>query len=335
MGCKSRAPEPAAPAAPDAPDVPGAMLAASAGDRVAVAQVNGVPIYGDCVATQSTALGVSRDQALEQCIGFELLAQAAQKRGKARDADVVRTGKTEAVRRLLDVEVSDTVAQPGAAGASMDPAADRAADQGTDRAARSVLEQAYARYRERLYRPELRQVAHVLAQVPENTAAGSAEDVAARALAQDIHAALARRRDLSVDDFIAAAQDVAGERTLGPRNATTGEFQRERFKIFTGSANIHQAFVEAAFAVAEAGMVTPPTRTHVGWHVILIEDIEPARNTTVDDAADILVQLLRRERYLALLSALQKNARIEVNVQALSDLQAAEDALRFAPSESP
>jgi hypothetical protein len=291
-----------------------------------VAEVNGVAIYGDCVATQSEALGLTREQALEQCIGFELLAQAAQKRGKARDPDVVRAGKTEAVRRLLDAEVREQVPEPGDAAGAGEPVED---------GDRALLERAYARYRERLYRPEIRQVAHVLAQVPENTAEGSAEDVAARALARELHAALAGRRDLSPDDFFARAQEVAGERPLGPVHPKTGEFQRERFKLYPGYRNIHPAFTEAVFAVAEAGTVSPPTRTHVGWHVILVEEIEPARNTTVDEAAELLVQLLLRERYVALVDGLQKNLRIEVNEQALSDLQAAEDALRFAPSESP
>jgi hypothetical protein len=58
-------------------------------DDVIVAQVNGRPVWGSCVAIQAKRTGATRDAALRQCVDFELLAQSAEKRGFATNPDVV------------------------------------------------------------------------------------------------------------------------------------------------------------------------------------------------------------------------------------------------------
>lgn len=293
-----------------------ALLVAEASGRIQVAEVNGVPIHDDCVVMQAQALGVDRQEALAQCIDFELLAQAAQARGKAGDADVRWAMKTEAVRRLLDTEIRAPLPAP-------------------DKVDRKLMEAAYKKIEPRIHIPEIRYLAHVLAPFPEDEPPGTPADVAARALAQDIHAALAGRRDLTTDEFIRVAKEVAGDRALGPMDEKTKTFKREEFKIVPKHPGIHEAFSDATFAIAEVGTVSQPTRTHVGWHLILLTRIEPEKNANVDQAAELVLSYLQTERYQALVARLRPGVQVDVDEDALIRLQAAEDALRFTPSESP
>src|SRR5687768_16245068 len=75
----------APPPAPSGP--PAAFQPTPAPDDMQVATVNGKPVWGSCVAAQASR-GVSKQMALQQCIDFELLAQAAEARGFATDPDV-------------------------------------------------------------------------------------------------------------------------------------------------------------------------------------------------------------------------------------------------------
>src|SRR5690349_5838184 len=62
--------QPGATSGPPAP-----LVASPAGPQdVKVATVNGRPVYASCVQTQA-ARGASKQDALQQCIDFELLAQ--------------------------------------------------------------------------------------------------------------------------------------------------------------------------------------------------------------------------------------------------------------------
>jgi peptidyl-prolyl cis-trans isomerase C len=69
------------------------MVASRAGsDDVIVATVNGRPVWGSCVAAQGS---------LDDCIGFELMAQEAERRGLDRDPDVALGTRTAMVSQLV------------------------------------------------------------------------------------------------------------------------------------------------------------------------------------------------------------------------------------------
>src|SRR5688500_1194279 len=94
------------PSAPAPSGPPASFIAAPARDDVQVATVNGRPVWGSCVTGQG-ARGATRDEALAQCIDFELLAQAAEARGLAVDPDVVLATRTALVSQLVAREYED------------------------------------------------------------------------------------------------------------------------------------------------------------------------------------------------------------------------------------
>src|SRR5262245_24622681 len=90
----SKAPAPPTPTGP-----PAAWLPTPAADDVQVATVNGKPVWGSCVTAQG-AHAASKQDALKQCIDFELMAQAADARGLATDPDVALATRTALVSQL-------------------------------------------------------------------------------------------------------------------------------------------------------------------------------------------------------------------------------------------
>src|SRR5260221_9043696 len=71
-------------------------------DDLVVARVDGRPIYGSGVQAQAAAFHLDAHPALDQCIGFELLAGAADARGLRGDPHVADTLRREMVRGLIE-----------------------------------------------------------------------------------------------------------------------------------------------------------------------------------------------------------------------------------------
>lgn len=289
-------------------------LTANPEDREVVAEVDGVPIYADCVARQAEHGGIDKAAALSQCIDFELLAQEAQRRGFSRATEVREVGRREAVRALLDQQIVAPM-----------PSLEK-----TDR---SILEEAYKRYRSKIYAPERRRIFHLFAPFPElRERPGTEADKQARAMADELHAALAERRGLTPDEVYRVAEDVAGDRPLGPTDDKTGEFRREIFKIYRNQPNMPRGFSHAALDIPEPGMVSPPARSDYGWHIILYLDGEPAKFANVDQSAEYLFQAVRAERFWNYTGKLLEQAEIAVDETELVELQEREDSL--LPPES-
>ncbi len=276
-----------------------ALLAEAPGDRLVVAEVDGIPVYADCVEIQAAGGGLDARSALEQCIDFELLAQEAQRRGKLRDPEVIEVGKVEAVRRFIDADFYVRVR-------------DR------DSIDEKLYESAYQKFHRRFYRPEYRHTVYI--RVPaKDVAKDSAEDRAARALADEIYRALEDRRGLTVEEVTRVAVETAGERTIEIGNPFN--FPRKNRAV--------ESFAAATFAIPEAGMVSVPTRTQWGWDVILLTKIAPEKNIPLEEAKSELFEYIQRQQYVAWMRGHQKKARIDHD--ALERLQQSEDARRFAP----
>lgn len=298
----------------DQPAEPGQVLVADPAGRMVVAEVDGVPVYEDCVATQAAALGPSpsaapeavRQAALEECIHFELLAQQAAKRGLASDPEVAWTRKTEVVRRLIDADFVARFPDPD----SMD---------------RALLEQAYQELRSQYVRPEIRHTAHAWVPLEENEPEGSPRDQAAEALARELYQALKDERDLPADELFRVADELAGER----------EIKHEGPFRFARASRLAESFIEATFALPEPGMVSSPVRSHVGWHVILLTRIDPEVNVSLEEAKPELFEVQRRRQFMVWLSQLTQSARIQIDEDSLARLQKAEEQERFAQPVSP
>lgn len=288
-----------------------AFLVAAPGDRVVVAEVDGVPIYDDCVARQAATHQGDRQAALDDCIGFELLAQEAQRRGFRDHPAVIRTGKDERVRRLMDEHIADRFPDP----------------EGTDRA---ILQALYDRVRDqRYYHPVFRTAVHARAPARKKEE-GTPRDLAARALADEIHRALADRRGLTAQAFREAATEIAGERTieLGEEFA----FPRRPTPRSKGAV---ESYAAATFAIPEVGQISPPTRTRWGWDVILLVAIRPEIDTPLDDVKEELFVYSRRETYVHWVKGLLERASIKRFPDALAAWQAISDGQPVPGTSAP
>lgn len=297
--------EPGAPAAP-AEELQAALPVAPAAGRVVVAEVDGVPVYGDCVAAQVRAHGAdspdARRAALAQCIDFEVLAQEAARRGLAAHPEVRRAQKTESVRRFIDEAFESRYPDPSSV-------------------LRADLDALYNELRRRYVRPEYRDSFYLRYQLPlAEHPEGSPTDVAAREVMQRVHAALAGRRDLTVEELQRIGTEAAGDVQL-----VTGDVRPIHRQDF-----IVEPYLAATFAIPEAGMVSPPFRTEWGWDIVLLERIHAALNMSPEEATGELFQILRRRLYMQWVAELRKPARIQLDEAALARLQAAEDQARFA-----
>ncbi len=292
------------------------LIVADIAESSVVAEVNGVPITEECVRTQAATSGIDRRMALGECIDFELLAQAAARRGLAAMPQVVGARKTEAVRRYIDDAFTARFPDPD----------------GTERA---LLQALYDKVRDRRYRkPTFRYTAFARAEV-KGVEPGSPQDLAARATAEDIYAALADKRQLTAEEFRRVASEAAGDRPVS--FGKPFGFPRKPSRFHRGAV---ESFAAATYAIPEVGMVSPPTRTEWqkntwGWDVILLVSIEPAIDKSLDEVKDELFPVVRRRAYEEWRSQQGKGLRVQIHEDALAQLQAAEDARRFKPREVP
>jgi hypothetical protein len=189
-----------APPTPSGP--PASLVASRAGtDDVIVAQVNGRPVWGSCVAAQATH-GVGRDAALHQCVGFELLAQAAEARGYALDREVANATRDALVNQLIAREFEDKYKTPAELG--------------------DTWTRLYQKNRWRLEHPEVRGSAYVRVQD--------------EGIAKEIAAALGRERGLMPPHIQDIAERVAAGRTKVEFGVVPPDIQHGRLDAtYTGA----------------------------------------------------------------------------------------------------
>lgn len=298
-GGEASRPQPAA-------DAPAALPAAPASGRLVVAEVDGVPVYEDCVAAQIQAEGsdgpAERRAALAQCIDFEVMAQEAARRGLVAHPEVLRTQKIESVRRLIDEAFTRRYPDPSSV-------------------ERAELEALYREFQLRYLRPEYRDTAYLRYPVAiQEHPAGSPGDVAAREVMQRLYAAVADRRGMTFRSFQEIAAGEVGDAPL----------QRSDEQPIERQSPYVKAYVDATFGIPEAGMVSPPIRTEWGWDIVFLQKIHPAVNTPFEAATGELFELVRRRLYTQWVAGLRGTARIQLDEAALARLQAAEEQARFA-----
>jgi hypothetical protein len=281
------------------------LVADARGDAI-VAEVDGRPVYASCVMAQARARGQEAHDALEACIGFELLAQAAQAEGHDRDPLVLDARRRQAARALIHEEFA-----AGFAGPDDVPHAD--------------LEEIWPRAQRRFDHPEIRFTVYVRAPVPDDAAPGSAADREARALADELHAALAEHTNLEESRFIALAAEIAGDRRI----------QRGEPLSFPREGRVHEDFAEAAFAIPEAGMVSEPLRMPGGWDIILLTRVQPETRKGFDEALPELRELVfdasRRRAFLAWAGRYEAAAEVKLFEENLERLAELGEPLGVAP----
>ncbi|HEY3804598.1 MAG TPA: hypothetical protein VGL61_18410 [Kofleriaceae bacterium] len=250
-----------APSAPPAPIGPPASFEPTpAPDDVVVATVNGTPIYGACLQGQA-ARGADKQTALQQCIDFELLAQAGS--AFATNPDVALATRTAMVSRLVGSAYEDGFTQPAQFGGNWNMFVGR-----------NLFHVRHEAYRGSSY---------VRVEVPAT--ATPAQDAAAHQLADRIAAALAPERGLLGPQLLALAQGVAGATPL----------KHEDVPPYRKGASIDPAYAEALFAIPEVGRTSSAVRTKWGWDVVAWTEDVPATSPSDDEVARALMPDVKRE----------------------------------------
>lgn len=226
---------------------------------VVVATVNGKPVYGSCVAAQGPH-AKSREDAVGQCVAFELMAQEADARGIAIDSEVVAATRTALVNQLVALDFEDKYTKP--------------ADFG------STWNQLYAKNKIRYDHPEYRASAYARIDVPEGVV-----DDNARALMKEVAEALDDERGLLPPQFKELAEAVVG---------TRAKLSYAVVPPYTHISTLELTYTDALFAIKEIGRTSPPVRTSWGWDVILYFDVIPEEHMSPEKiAAEMLPEVKR------------------------------------------
>jgi hypothetical protein len=305
-------------ATPEAGKV-GPMGTAASTDTV-VARVSGLPVYASCVEHQAATRAAdragdeaaARRAALDECIGFELLAQEAAARKLTADPEVAEARRAAAVSRLVELEIDDKVQT-----AAQLPAAFTA----------RVME----RNRWRLHRVEYRASAFVRFKVPTDEPQGTAADLAAHAAADRLAQALAGERGLFPDHLSAKAHEVA-----------QGQPIEEGAVDLTDASRLVPTYSAALFAIAEIGRTSPAVRTQWGWDVLLWTKQLPPRDISEAELANELFPEMRLAYFNAWSKAAGKGVNVQVNPDAgqllsrhVDETETGPPALSPAPTMAP
>ncbi|HUJ59928.1 MAG TPA: hypothetical protein VLX92_15595 [Kofleriaceae bacterium] len=271
------------PSAPPTPAGPPAQLIATreGGDDVIVAQVNGKPVWGSCVAAQAARHHLARDAALHECVDFELLAQAAAQRGLATDPLVVDATRTALVGQLVAKAYEDGMTRPSDFGSAWDKFVDK--------------------NRWLVKHVEYRASTYVRVEVPDK--APPEVDAAAKAVAERIAAAVAGQTGMLPVHFLAYAEQAAAGAKYG----------HEDVRPFRQDALV-PAYGDALFAIPEIGRASPAVRTPWGWDVILYTGDVPATDPTPEQIAAQLLPGLKQSYFSTWVDQLQRELGIKVEI---------------------
>ncbi|HET7506062.1 MAG TPA: hypothetical protein VFK02_33815, partial [Kofleriaceae bacterium] len=263
---------------------------AAAGD-LEVARVNGRPVWGSCVAAQARALagGAARPaervraEALDQCVAFELLAQAAEARGLAAAPEVGQAVRTAAVNRLVETGFEQRYRTPADLGPLVD----------------AVMK----RNEWRMHIIQLRASTYARFVVPEG--APPEIDARAHALADRLAAELASQTGLYGVHLVEAARRIAAGSDIKLDTADVRPLHQD---------DLVPTYATALYAIPEVGRISPAVRTQWGWDVVLwTGGIEP-RERTRDELITEAFPELRRHQFQLWVNQLTRELGVHIEI---------------------
>jgi len=279
------------------------VVAQAAGaDDAIVAQVNGRPVWGSCVAAQA-ARGIAREAALRECVDFELLAQAADAKGLASAPEVTEATRAALVNRVVEVGFEAAHRSPDDVASQIDRVI----------AANPLL----------MNRPERRGSTYVRFETCgratcikcrpgdqiEDACKGKENppspelDREAHRLADQVFAELAQQDGLFPQNLIETAERVAQGSTL---RLAHDDFKPEM------RSGIVQPYRDALFGIPEVGKLAAPVHTTWGWDVILWSESQPPKMYTRDEAAREIFPEMRRRLFTRWADQLEKSLGVRV-----------------------
>ena len=256
-------------------------------DDAPVASVNGRTVWASCVAAQARSATGSdearRAAGLDQCIAFELLAQAAEARGLAAAPEVVEAARAAAVNRVVETEFEQHTRSP----ADLAPQVD-------------AMMKANAW---RLHVLELRASTFARFVVPTN--APAEVDARAHALAERLAAELAGQTGLFGVHLADAARRIAEGSGI---ELNTSDFRPAHHD------DLVESYAAALYAIPEVGRVSPAFRTPWGWDVVLWSGGVEARERSRDEIVAELFPELRRRQFQRWVTQLGKQLGLHIEI---------------------
>jgi hypothetical protein len=259
---------------------------------VVVASVNGKPVYGSCVAKQA-ARGATRRDALDQCVGFELLAQQAER--YAADPEVTLATHTAMVSELVERDYEAKFQQPADFGAFWD--------------------QIIGKNKQHLVHGEARASAD--ARIPVPKGAPVEDDAKAMAIAGEVAAALANERGLMAPHLQAIATRVVADRT---------KLDFQVVPPYLDNGGLADEYAKPLFAIPEVGRTTGPVRTPWGWDIILLTELIPAAHPSEAELVNTALPDVKRSYFPLWVTQLGQKLGLSVkiyddNIPKLEDIE--------------
>lgn len=265
-------------------------------DSLVAARVDGVPItLSEVESTVELSQGeMSPSEALEVLIRQQLLAEEAWRRGHRGGQDLEVERKRALARTLLARIADETTGEDV-------PEED--------------IAKSYEDNKGMFVHDPLRVVIHVVILTGDK----GLPDPEAKDIASQVASAVADAKDPSeFREAVKPIQDRVGRKMkveeLPPFPRTGGGFDGE--------------FVRAAFALDGPGSISAPVKTSFGWHVILLLREIPARNSSLEEVRDQIVDRLlpglRERRTRDLLDRLEADVRVKIFEQGFAGTKEAE-----------
>jgi hypothetical protein len=243
--------------------------------RAVVAKVNGTPVYGDCVKRQAEAHHLTREEALGECIDFELLAQAANQPQYIELPEVQEEGKQELVRAFIESEYPIRTA----------------AD-----IPESMIREYWDFVSPRRYnRPELRDIVFCRIPMPRGTAADSEESKKAGKFLTSIYQKLEKEEPIAKAELFTACY---GDPESKERPYELAGIENLELKTFTPTprSRYQEAFKTHIFDLkATQGSILPPLFTEHGWDLIVLTMVAPELSSTFEEAEEEMRKALFEE----------------------------------------
>ncbi|MFW5924898.1 MAG: peptidyl-prolyl cis-trans isomerase [Myxococcota bacterium] len=259
---------------------------ARVGGRV-VSTVDGEPITAAEVARGAREAGLEPRVALRRLQQAILLAREAERRGYGTRPAVRRAQRKAAVQSLLEREVERAVSP------------EDVSEEG--------IRRAFEARRDSLARPERRASQHVLAKVADEAS-------------EDEVAAARRSIERALRDLRQAERSPEGWQSVldGYRARPGGgdlEVVVEDLPPVDRDASFAEPYLETLFEAERIGPVDEPVRTDFGWHAIVVTEIHPAREGSLEalrsELRDTLVTEKRHRRLVELVGSLERDLAVE------------------------
>lgn len=262
-------------------------------DDAAVARVNGRTVWASCVAVQAaaglaagTAARTEADRraaALDQCIAFELLAQAAEARGTAGAPEVAEAARAAEVNRLVETDFEQRYRTP----ADLAPQID------------ALVKANEAR----MHIPQLRASAYARFVVPPHAPAET--EARAHALADRLATELAGQTGLYGVHLVEAARRIDDGSGIELATEDVKPSYQDR---------LVDAYGAALYAIPAVGRTSPALRTPWGWDVVLWTGGIEARDRSRDEVVAEIFPELRRRQFVSWVNQITRRLGVHVEV---------------------